>query len=199
MADRKDSIKGMGDTDSAKPPTQRCGLCGHLMALFDNHQRCIRCRNAKKRKTFVSKGLIVIPDLCSIPNKRNWSLFPNTGKVKEAVKKEKKATSPAVSLTELQFWDLITLWLIRPLPSPSRRVALTRASRRETRLPVHRICQSTNASAISRGHENPFQYPRHGEEEEPCDRPGNVHVFWGCCDPGRPYSHVPVPEVRRSC
>ena len=98
MADRKDSIKGTGDADLAKPPTQRCGAT--LWPSLTTTRDVLAIGMPRRDKTSVSKGLIVIPAPCSIPNERNRSLIPNTGIVKDAVKKEKKATLSAVSLKE---------------------------------------------------------------------------------------------------
>ena len=103
--------------DSAKSPTkapQRRGACGHIMAAFDQHQRCARCRENKKGQDLCVRGEPC--NLCEAltPEQQRQLATP-----KYRDRKEKKAA--AASVMEV---DPTTVTIIGP-PTQEDRASLS--------------------------------------------------------------------------
>ena len=87
--------------DSRKSPSkssQRRGACGHIMAAFDQHQRCSRCREAKK-----GQDLCVLGESCHIcdslsPDQLKQLATPKYRERKEKAKASASCTSATVDV-----------------------------------------------------------------------------------------------------
>ena len=86
--------------DPKKTPTkasQRRGACGHIMAAFDQHQRCSRCRESKK-----GQDLCVLGEACHLCEALTPDQLKQLSTPKYRERKEKaKAASTSSSTVEV--------------------------------------------------------------------------------------------------
>ena len=90
MANSAQSPARGPDVPRDPSPSQRRGACGHLMAIFDAHQRCARCREAGK-----GQDLCVLGKECHIcshftPSQKQQLATPRYRERKEQAKKKKE-------------------------------------------------------------------------------------------------------------
>ena len=75
-------------------PGQRRGLCGYIMAGYDKHKVCGRCRDKKKGEDNCVKNLPALAVMYSLKSRRSSLLLPN---IKKKEKREAKAAEESSS------------------------------------------------------------------------------------------------------
>ena len=105
--------------DSGKSPSkapQRRGACGHIMAAFDQHQRCSRCREAKK-----GQDLCVLGEPCHLCDVLTPEQVKQLATPKYRERKEKaKASATSTSTVDVDP-SLVT---VLGSPTPEDRAAV---------------------------------------------------------------------------
>ena len=108
--------------DQTKSPgkaAQRRGACGHIMAAFDQHQRCARCRENKKGQDLCVRG-----EPCHLCEALTPEQVKQLATPKYRDRKEKKSSSSSSSATVLMDVDPASVTVIGP-PSQDDRASLS--------------------------------------------------------------------------
>ena len=111
----------MEETSKSPSKAQRRGACGHIMAAFDQHQRCARCRENKKGQDLCVRG-----ETCNLCDALTPEQQKQLATPKYRDRKEKKASSSAAPA--MMDVDPSAVTVIGP-PTQEDRAALSSSSK----------------------------------------------------------------------
>ena len=109
---------GSSDASKDPSPSQCRGACGHLMAIFDAHQRCARCREGGKGQDLCVQGKEC--HICAhlTPSQKQQLATPRYRERKDWLKRRPKILRLWLTLLMSPF---LAPLLRTPLPLPRRR------------------------------------------------------------------------------